>query len=140
MRFLTVVLPVFGMLGLSALGQTPRVSRAAALAPGSFIGVGIQEVDSERAKTLKLGQEGGVEVTRVDPDSPADKAGVKTGDVVLQFSGQRVEGIEQFSRLVRETPPGREVKLDMVRSGAPQTATVKVGMRRVPQAFGGFVT
>ena len=136
MRLITVMLGIV----LTVAGQTPGVTRATALAPaGGFIGVGVQEIDGERAKTLKLREEAGVEVTRVDPDSPAEKAGLKTGDAVLQYNGQRVEGIEQFSRLVRETPPGRDVKLDIIRNGAPQTVTVKVGMRRAPRVAGGFL-
>ena len=110
------------------LGQQPvavTINRG-----GSYIGVGIQEIDSDRAKALKLREEAGVEVTRVEKDSPAEKAGLMTGDVVIQYSGQRVEGIEQFSRMVRETPVGREVKLDIWRNGGPQSVTVKVAARR----------
>src|SRR5262249_42558508 len=70
----------------------------------SFLGVGIQEVDADRAKALRLREEAGVEVTRVDPDSPAEKAGLKEGDVITEYNGQKVEGLEQFSRMVRETP------------------------------------
>src|SRR6185369_11111273 len=90
-------------------------------APGSYLGIGIQEITAQRAKALKLGEEAGVEVTRVAPDSPADKAGLRVGDVVLQYNGMKVEGLEQLSRLVRETPVGREVKLDIFRNGAPLT-------------------
>ncbi len=89
--------------------------------PGSYLGIGIQEITAERAKALKLREEAGVEVTRVAPDSPADKAGLKEGDVVLQYNGTKVEGLEQLSRLVRETPVGREAKLDIFRNGAPLT-------------------
>lgn len=77
----------------------------------SFLGVGVKEIDEERAKALKLRDEYGVEVTNVEEDSPASKAGLKTGDVVLEYNGQRVEGTEQFVRFVRETPTGRTVKL-----------------------------
>ena len=96
---------------------------------GSFLGVGIQEIDSNRARELKLPDEAGVEVTRIAPDSPAEKAGIKTGDVVTQFNGQRVEGMEQFSRVVRETPAGRDVKVVIIRNGAPLTITVKIVSR-----------
>src|ERR1019366_9919668 len=85
---------------------------------GSFLGVGIQEIDSNRAKELKLPDEAGVEVTRIAPDSPAEKAGIKTGDVITQYNGQRVDGMDQFCRLVRETPPGHEVKIGIIRNGA----------------------
>ena len=53
--------------------------------PGSYLGIGIQEITAERAKALKLREEAGVEITRVAPDSPAEKAGLKSGDVVLQI-------------------------------------------------------
>ncbi len=107
----------------------PR-ARMGVLAGESYIGVMLQEIDSERAKVLKLHDVAGVEVTRVNTDSPADKAGLKTGDAILQYNGQRVEGMEQFKRLVRETPPGHEVKLEVFRNGAPQTVTVTVAERK----------
>jgi len=102
---------------------------------GSFLGVGIKEIDSARAKELKLREEAGVEITRVEEDSPAAKAGLKVGDVVLQFNGQHIEGMEQFSRFVRETPPGREVRLTVSRDGNTQTITAKVEARKTPTAW-----
>ena len=97
---------------------------------GSYLGIGVQEIGAERAKQLKLSEPHGVEVTTVTKESPAAKAGIKEGDVVLEFNGQRVEGSEQFVRLVRETPPGREVKLGISRDGASQTVTATVGDRK----------
>ena len=78
---------------------------------GTYLGVNLCEVPSDRARELKLKEAYGVEITRVEEGSPAEKAGLKSGDVVLEYNGQRVEGMEQFGRLVRETPPAREVKL-----------------------------
>ena len=89
----------------------------------------MSEIDSERAKALNLKEERGVEVKNVDEDSPAAKAGVKVGDVVLDYNGQRVEGTEQFVRFVRETPVGRQVKLLISRNGAIQTLTAAIGSR-----------
>ena len=102
---------------------------------GSFLGVGIKEIDAARAKELKLREEAGVEITRVEEESPAAKAGLKVGDAVLQFNGQRVEGMEQFSRFVRETPPGRDVRLTVSRDGNTQTITAKVEARKAPTAW-----
>src|ERR1700674_706232 len=104
------IVPIVFMTASLATSQAPpSVSRVAApSASGSFLGVGIQEIDGNRAKELKLPEEAGVEVTRIAPDSPAEKAGIKTGDVVTQYNGQRVEGMDQFSRMVRETPAGRD--------------------------------
>jgi serine protease Do len=102
----------------------------AAPSSGSFLGVGVKEIDSDRAKELKLREESGVEITRVEDNSPAAKAGLKVGDVVLQYNGQRIEGIEQFSRFVRETPPGREVKLTVSRDGNMQAIAARIGSRK----------
>jgi serine protease Do len=102
---------------------------------GGYLGVGLQEINAERAKALKLREEGGVEITSVIRESPAEKAGLKPGDVVVAFNGQKIESIGQFSRMVRETPAGREIKLDIVRNGAPQTVPVKIDIRAMPRVF-----
>ena len=105
---------------------------------GSYLGVNLAEIDSARARELKLKEPSGVEITRVEEGSPAEKAGLKPNDVVLEYNGLRVEGMEQFGRLVRETPGGREVKLVISRSGATQTVMATVGARKV-RAFGGSI-
>lgn len=97
-----------------------------AQASGSYLGIWIWEVDAARAKELRLAQPGGVEVTLVRQGSPADQAGVRAGDVVAEYDGQKVQGIEQFSRLVRETPSGRAVRLRVMRNGAAQLLTAKI--------------
>jgi serine protease Do len=102
---------------------------------GGFLGIGIQEITPDRAKALKLHEETGVEVTRVGPDSPAEKGGLKVGDVILQYNGTRVEGIEQLSRLVRETPVGRDAKIEVFRNGASQMLTVKIGQHPAVKGF-----
>jgi serine protease Do len=116
-----------GLIPPTAIGQNTRVIVNPDV---SYLGVNVQEITADRAKALKLVEEAGVEVTRVEPSSPADQAGIMTGDVVTQYNGQRVEGIEQFSRLVRETPAGRDARLTVMRNGAAQTIVVKVGSRR----------
>jgi serine protease Do len=102
----------------------------------SFLGVGVAEISGNRARELKLREEYGVEITRVEDDSAAAKAGLKVGDVVLEYQGQRVEGMEQFIRLVRETPVGREVKLTISRNGSTQTIPVTMGSQRGPALLG----
>ena len=97
---------------------------------GSYIGVGVAEVTPERAKALKLKEERGAEITSVEADSPAAKAGLKAHDVVLEYNGQRVEGIDQFTRMVRETPAERQVRLTISRDGATQTLTATIGQRK----------
>ena len=96
----------------------------------SFLGVGVAEIRKERARELKLKEERGVEITHVQEDSPAAKAGLKVGDVVLEYQGQRVIGTEQFVRLVRETPAGRTADIVVQRSGSPTTLKVTIGSRK----------
>ncbi len=107
------------------------------MAGQSFLGVSVAEVNGSRARELKLKEERGVEVTRIEDQSAAAKAGVKPGDAVLEFNGQRVEGLEQFSRLVRETPAGREVKLLISRGGVTQTVAVVMGARKAAPMLAG---
>ena len=116
-----------------AFGQAaPRARNASGMeqAETPYLGVNALDITSDRAKALKLKEERGVEVTSVDPESAAAKAGLKEGDVVLEFNGQKVEGWEHLKRLVRETPIHREVKISVWRNGAVQTLTATVGGRK----------
>ena len=97
---------------------------------GSFLGVNVAEVDGDRARELKLKEERGVEIKKVEPGSPAEKAGLKEGDVVLEYNGQRVEGTESFIRMVRETPVGRTARMQISRDGNPQSFTAVLGQRK----------
>jgi serine protease Do len=105
---------------------------------GSYLGVGVAEVDAERAKELKLKEERGVEIKSVDEDSGAAKAGLKIGDVILEYNGQRVEGQAQFVRLVQETPAGRNCTLLIWRNGSTQTVTAAIGARKGSWFSGDF--
>jgi len=121
--------------GLASFGQvaTPPRARSAQIyqmEETPYLGVGGQDITSDRAKALKLKEERGVEVTSVEPDAGASKAGVKVGDVILQYNGQKVEGWEHLKRLVRETPVHREVKIVLWRNGAEQTVTASIGQHK----------
>jgi serine protease Do len=104
------------------------------------LGIGTKDIDSGRAKALKLKEERGAEITKVYEDSPAAKAGFKEGDVVMEFNGQAVEGTEQLVRMVRETPPDRQVKIVVWRNGSSQTLSATIGSRNeAPMLPGGRV-
>ena len=96
----------------------------------SYLGVDTRDVTKERMSALKLKEERGVEITLVDQDAPAGKAGLKVGDVLLDFNGQRVESQEQLRRLIREIPPGRVVTLGISRDGQPMSIQATLGDRR----------
>ena len=93
----------------------------------SYLGVNLVDVDADRVGRLKLSEERGVEVVNVVEDSPADNAGLKPGDVILGYNGENVLGTQQFSRLVRETPPGRKVKIQLWRNGKAQNTLAIIG-------------
>jgi serine protease Do len=80
--------------------------------PGSSIGLTVRDTDT------------GVVVQRVRADSPASRAGLKEGDLVTEFDGERARSAAQFTRLVRETPPGRTVKIVVQREGTSQTMDI----------------
>ena len=86
-----------------------------------WLGVTPEDISGDRAKELKLSAARGIYVSEVEEDSPAAKAGLKSGDVITEFNGQHVEGVTQFRRLVRETPPGHSVAIVVTRDGKSQT-------------------
>jgi serine protease Do len=90
----------------------------------SQIGVSIRDVDDKDATKAK-GTATGVVVEEVETDSPAQKAGVKAGDIVTEFDGERVRSTRQFIRLVQETPAGRQVSLAVMRDGQRVTVNVQ---------------
>ena len=94
---------------------------------GGWLGVGVAEVDADKVKELKLPAERGVLLGKVVTDSPAAKAGLKENDVVTEINGQRVEGTEQFRRMIREIPGGRTAQLTVWREGHSQNVSVIVG-------------
>jgi serine protease Do len=93
----------------------------------SYLGVDIADVTSERLSALKLKEEKGVEITMVDQDAPAGKAGLKEHDVILTMNGTSVESAAQLRRMIHETPAGRVVTFGLSRDGQPMTVKVQLG-------------
>ena len=102
----------------------------------AYLGVDIADVTGERLSTLKLKEEKGVEVTMVDQDAPAGKAGMKEHDVILTMNGTTIESAAQLRRMIRETPPGRVVTLGLSRDGQPVTVKVQLADREKEFALG----
>ncbi|MFB3855613.1 MAG: PDZ domain-containing protein [Vicinamibacterales bacterium] len=86
---------------------------------GPRIGVTIADVEPGEGKA-----EAGVRVQDVSGGSPAEKAGIKGGDIIVEFDGERVRSAAQLTRLVRETPAGRQVKVVLMRDGKRVEVTV----------------
>src|SRR5690606_24974313 len=73
-----------------------------------------------KSKALNLQAQSGIEITMVEENSPAMKAGLKLGDVILSYNGAPVKGLDSFSRFVYNTPVNREIRLGVQRDGPPQ--------------------
>jgi serine protease Do len=95
----------------------------------SYLGVQTEDITAERMNQLHLKEEQGVEVTTVDQDAPASKAGLKEHDVILSVNDQKIESVEQLKRVIRETPPGRTVSIGISRDGQPITVKAQLAER-----------
>ena len=96
----------------------------------SYLGVDISDVTTERLSALKLKEEKGVEVTMVDQDAPAGKAGIKEHDVILTMNGTSIESGAQLRRMIHEMPPGRIVSFGLSRDGQPVIVKVQLADKK----------
>jgi C-terminal processing protease CtpA/Prc len=105
---------------------TPALAASSSTSGKGWLGVSTQSTDADLKKGLDLSQDG-LLVNQVTRDSPADRAGLKKGDVILSFNSRTVTSPEQLRDLVRGTAPGRSVALALWRDGARKSVDVKMG-------------
>jgi serine protease Do len=91
------------------------------------LGVAIQPMTPELASKLSLPEVRGVAVNGVTSKGPAERAGVRPGDVIVAFDGQRIDDGNTLRNLVASTPPGTKVNLTLIRDGREQQLPVTVG-------------
>jgi serine protease Do len=91
---------------------------------GSALGVTVRDVTSDDVAKAKLDGARGVVIESVREGTPASQAGLRSGDIVLEFDGERVRSVQQFTRLVQETTAGRSVNAVVMRDGSRQTIAV----------------
>jgi len=107
----------------------------------AWLGVYVQAVDATMAKTLGMDNATGALVGQVVEDSPADDAGLKQGDVILEFDGHTVESSRQLPTIVSTKRPNEKKKIKILRDGKQKTITVKLGeMPEEAGAVGPFET
>lgn len=92
-----------------------------------WLGVLIQEVTRELAESFKMNKPQGALVSKVLPGSPAEKAGIRTGDVILEFNGVNIEQATALPPIVGQVKAGDSAKVVVLRDGRKQTVTVKIG-------------
>ncbi len=106
-----------------------------------FIGVLIQELNPELAEFFGVDDGIGLLITKVDKDTPAEKAGLKVGDVIVRAEGKATKSGNDFTRLIQGLEEGDKVKLEIVRSKKARTIEVEVavdegrGRRFMPEAY-----
>jgi serine protease Do len=100
--------------------KTGKVSRG-------WLGVQIQKVTPELAESFGLKEETGALVADVVADSPAAKAGLKTGDIITAFNGRPVDEMNDLPRMVAAVPPGEKVTVTFLRDGREKRVTVTLG-------------
>jgi serine protease Do len=110
-------------LYLAAMGESHRVVQG-------YLGVETRDVSEDQVGELKLKDARGAEITNLDHDGPACKAGMRMHDVILQMNGQVIEGEEQLKKMLREMPVGRTVNFVVSRDGQTQTMTMTTADRR----------
>jgi len=91
-----------------------------------YLGVSIQNIDEALAEQFGLKDRQGAIVGDVVPDSPADRAGIQNGDVIIEFNGQKVNDRDHLRNLVGLTPPGTRVTLKLIRDGKERTVTAEL--------------
>ncbi|RMI14110.1 MAG: PDZ domain-containing protein [Calditrichaeota bacterium] len=104
----------------------------------SWLGISMQALTEELKEYWKVPARGGVVVDRVFPDSPAEKAGLKVGDVIFRFNDEELEidrddDLEQFRNLITQQPPGTTIELTLFRDG--KVKSKKVTLAAAPRAI-----
>ncbi len=94
-----------------------------------YLGIQLQELNSDLAQGMGLNIQKGIIVQSVQPDTPASKAGFETGDVIVRFDGEDVRDDGKFRLKVAETPVGKTVPVVVVRDGKEEKVSVTVGER-----------
>lgn len=98
-----------------------------------WLGVGIQELTPELAKHFKVKE--GVLISQVFKGSPAEKGGIKRGDVIIEFDGKKVVNYRELQNIVAQTPVNKKVKVKIIRDGKERYLEVITGERNIEKVY-----
>jgi membrane-associated protease RseP (regulator of RpoE activity) len=137
--FLSLLLPVGATLAQQKQQNAPETSRPpddqqimtnfVFTGGGNYLGIYAEDVTKDNASKYGLRESSGVVVTEVAKDSPAERAGLKKGDVILRFDDELVTSARKLTRLINEAAPQHTTKLIIARNGAEQTLSATLGKR-----------
>lgn len=136
----TAILNPSGMSVYAGIGFAIPSSLAKSIVPTliekgkidrAWLGVYIQEVTPEIAKQLGLSEAKGALVSEVVPGSPADKAGIKRGDVIIEFDGKQIENYKQLPLMVSLSPINKRVNVKVLRDG--KTLSFDITLAKMPE-------
>ncbi len=121
----------FAGAGFAIPSQIVRSSADAIIKSGTvhhgYLGIGMNDVTPDNAGFFNLPDATGAIVSEVTPDSPAGRAGLKTGDVLRELNGKKIDNGSALQVAVSETAPGTAIDLGILRDGKPETIHVTVG-------------
>ena len=121
----------FAGAGFAIPAQIAETSAEAIIKNGTvhhgYLGIGINNVTPENANFFNLPDASGAIISEVTPDSPAGRAGLKSGDVLRDLNGKKVDNASSFQVAVSEMSPGTPIQLGILRDGKPDTIHVTVG-------------
>jgi serine protease Do len=130
----TVLAALLGIGGLAVGAALPLHAQApfgvVVHSPGAQIGATVRDLDASESERRQV--QAGAVIDEVRRDSPAEKAGLRSGDLVVEFDGEHVRSARHLARLVEETPPGRTVKTTVVRDGRRTDMSITPSRDRRP--------
>lgn len=101
---------------LREFGQTRR----------GCLGIGVLQIGNEKAKYYGLKKAQGAEINEINKNGPAYKAGLKIGDIIIEFNGKKIKSFRQLPRMVGETPIGQKIPIIVWRNGKRKLLSVKI--------------
>jgi serine protease Do len=121
----------FAGAGFAIPSEIVRASAESIIKDGTvhhgYLGISMNDVTPDNSSFFNLPDATGAIVSSVTPDSPASRAGLKSGDVLRELNGSKIRNGSQLQVAVSQTAPGSDIKLGILRDGKPETLTLKVG-------------
>jgi C-terminal processing protease CtpA/Prc len=109
----------------------PADAHVAHRARRGYLGIQLIEITPELRAHYGVARDAGVLVGAVEPDSPAAKAGIEVGDIITRAGGERLESVQDLTRMVREKKTGDTLKIEVSRNRATKSLTATVAERTV---------